>query len=376
MTKKQRRVMKEFVIHEISLVDNPAQPDARVAVIKRADDELVEKNRRALTTMTAGHAHSITLMTGDADLKAGQTSWVDDGNGQGHTHDWVMDDAGNIILADAHGHTHGLAVLVKSDDLPEAGELASLLSEGVAEPSRDPDNSNPEAGDGVTKDQNMTDQEKAELEQKLADLQKSNDRNAAIVALSPEQRAHFNGLSGDEAEAFLAKSSEERDAVIKNAANSNPVIFKSADGTEYRQDDDPRLVQMAKDRDADRAETARLNAVAKQADLEKRAGDVLKNMGGEITTKAALLGAVDGIKDEALRGKVTEMLTAHDAGLGKAFERVGTTEGAPEGSTPADELDDLAKAYASEHKVDFTEAYTQVLNTAKGQELYKRHTGR
>ena len=140
MTKPKKRVMKEFAISEISLVDNPAQPQARIAILKR--DEPMAKNRRALTTMTAGHAHSIILMDGYSDIKAGRTSFAEmpQGADGGHSHDWVMDDAGNIIIAESHGHTHGVGVLVKCvDDLPQGEELDALLK-GVDTPGRTSDN--------------------------------------------------------------------------------------------------------------------------------------------------------------------------------------------------------------------------------------------
>jgi hypothetical protein len=123
-TKKRRRV-KKFRLDEISLVDRPAHAPARIAIMKReADTPVVEsiQKKLAMTSLAAGHAHAVVMVRaapdGLAELRAGQTSFVD-----GHAHDWVMDDAGNIIFADSEGHSHGLSILITKEQLDELAEL-------------------------------------------------------------------------------------------------------------------------------------------------------------------------------------------------------------------------------------------------------------
>jgi len=370
--KPKRRIMSKFRLDEISIVDNPAQAPARIAILKRA--EPLQKNRRALTTMTAGHAHSLILMDGRADIKAGTTSYVEGENDRGHAHDWVMDDAGNIIIAEAMGHTHGVNVLVKADGTREIettteevpASSADQVQAGITQPAESV---------GKSEDNEMSDQDKsAEQKAELEKAQKRAERAEAIIKLTPEQRTHFDTLKGDEADAFLAKSSEEKDAVLKNLRDADPVVYKSADGVEFRKSDDARLVQMAKDRDNDRAELARERAVAKKADLEKRAGDVFKGLTGDIVAKAALLGAVESIEDEGVRTQVTEMLKAKDAGMQKAFQRQGTSESPDtDGAlTPDQEIDALAKQHAKDKGVTIEKAYADVLSTPEGIALYNK----
>ena len=66
--KKLRRVVK-FRLDEVSLVDRPAHAPARIAIMKRAVDtptvEPIQK-KMAMTSLTAGHAHAVIMVTAGA----------------------------------------------------------------------------------------------------------------------------------------------------------------------------------------------------------------------------------------------------------------------------------------------------------------------
>lgn len=71
------------------------------------------QKRVAMTSPVNGHSH--TLSTGGYELgeqRRGQTSYVD-----GHCHDWIMDEAGNIEIAHAGGHAHGISAIVTKSGL-------------------------------------------------------------------------------------------------------------------------------------------------------------------------------------------------------------------------------------------------------------------
>lgn len=362
--KDKLRVMKDLDLREISLVDQPMQDPARVAILKRGGENADVLKRIAITSQTGGHAHSVlTANYAGGENRIGQTSYVD-----GHTHDWVMDEAGNIFIADAMGHSHGIAVLTKNQPgAPAAGEVEQPAGTTKAAPSgAEIDNMTPEQLAALQK---AADESKA----KIAELTKANERSQSILALNAEQRAHFDTLKGNDQDQFLALTAEQRADVVKNLRDANPVVFKSADGTEYRKNDDARLIKMAKENDQRAVELAREQSIRKQADLEKRAGDEFKTLGGDVVVKAALLGAVEGIADATVRGKVLEALKAHDAGLGAAFQRVGTTTPANVNKRAGDRLDELAKAYAASNKCDLGKAYEAVIATPEGRSLYEEH---
>ena len=150
------------------------------------------------------------------------------------------------------------------------------------------------------------------------------------------------------------------------------MIYKSLSGDVFRKSDDPRLVAMAKR--ADEAEKRANEAAAKayDAQLEKRADDELGHLPGDSAVKVALLKAVDGIADLMIwREKAGQLLKANDSGLAKAFE----TAGSAGNGIPVDakvELDNLAKAYATEHEVPYAKAYVAVLETERGAQLYEK----
>lgn len=353
--KDKFRIMKDLRLGEVSIVDQPMQDPATIAIMKRADD--VAKSL-VVTTQTAGHAHTINTnnYSGGSD-RIGQTSYVD-----GHSHGWVVDEAGNIFIADAMGHNHGVAVLTKN----QPGEPA---------PGKANEAGTLKAADGGAENKNMLTTEQAAALQKAADENKARaERAEAILKMNAEQRAHFDTLKGAEADAFLAATNDQREAVVKNLRDANPVVFTSLDGTEYRKSDDARLIKMAREADDTKKALAREQLVRKQAELEKRAADELPNLSGDVVVKAALLGAVDGIADAATRGKVLDVLKTHDAGLGKAFARVGTGA-APttEGKTAGDQLDAMATEYAKANKVSLADAYSAVTKTEQGANLFAKH---
>ena len=90
--KSQKRIMREFQIHEISAVDIPAQSGATLSIMKRA----LEKGLM-MTTAVDGHQHLLNTDDG----RGGITTWND-----GHDHPWVLNDSGVIIIGLDDGHDH------------------------------------------------------------------------------------------------------------------------------------------------------------------------------------------------------------------------------------------------------------------------------
>jgi hypothetical protein len=317
----------------------------------------------ALTTQTAGHAHSIIMISaaaeGLAELKAGVTSYED-----GHTHNWLMDDAGNIILTDAEGHTHGLSVLVKTDDTVEH-----------ISPAEDSPGITPSTDNIMTEKNDNAAAEAGAVQGQLDELTAKNERLSAIVSLSPEQRAHFDQLEGEAADDFL--KAEDKDAVVKNAADENAVVYTAMNGDEFRKSDDPRLIKMAQERDDERRQRLAGEAIAKRGDLVKRAGDELGHLTGEVDAKADLLGAVDAIEDTAKREAVLAILKSKDAGMAKAFEEIGTSEGDTASGNPKADADARIRAIAkklqeSDPTLSAERAYVKALDTTEGRELHKQ----
>jgi len=363
----RKNIMREFRIDEISSVDRAAQESGeRGIIIKRAP----VKKALAVTTISNGHAHTISTYGPDgAEMRSGSTDYARSMGGEsGHSHNWITDEVGNIIIADAAGHGHGLAALVtKSADIqPEEDPLADLLSKGET-PAGEP-----------SEEDTMTDEDKkkqADLEKSVADLTARAERAEKMAELSDAEKLHLQGLQGESAEAFLSKSAEERKSEIESLAKADAVIYKDLDGLEYRKSDDSRLVAMAKRADAERKAREEIEKKAADAELAKRA-DAFSHLPGESEDRIALMKGISLLTEED-QEKALKCLNASEEAMSKGFKTLGTSS-APEGSDDYDTaMSNLAKGLR-EKDPTLTEAQAMVkaLETDEGRRIYaKQHQG-
>ena len=374
----RKRIMREFRIDEISGVDNPAQEGARVAIMKRAEpkgdispdgsysltldtselENMLKSEMQKgmgdladlLTSEEEGHQHGIGVSRCDGEIAyyVSYASGPDDE--AGHSHPLARSDSG-YVLGVVAGHTH----TIDQETISQA--ILALVTKNDAAKGEDA----------------MT--EKTENQPTVEELQTQLTRTQAVVALTGEERAHFEALAEEAQTAFLAKSADDRKAeigaVTKAAQDANPVVFTAADGTEFRKSDDPRAIAMAKRLDATEQENAALKARDEQTTLEKRAEAELPHLPGDVKTRAAMLKAIDGIEDEAQREAALGALKAQNEAMSKAFQTYGYG-GQPEPGSPADQLDKLAKGYAEKNGGTFEAAYMKVADTPEGQALYKQ----
>jgi hypothetical protein len=204
-------------------------------------------------------------------------------------------------------------------------------------------------------------------------------------ALSADVRKHYDTLTTDEdRDAFLKLDAAGQTAALAKAGGDDPVVYTTLDGVDIRKSADPALLAMAKGRDNDRRELAKVRANEEDTRLEKRAGDELGNVGGELVGKKALLKAVDSIADAATKDAALAVLKAANTVAKGIFKRQGSTEGstgvtADEGGHEMTEaeakLDELAKARAKEGNISFEKAYSEIIQTTEGSALYKRFVG-
>lgn len=359
--KKKRNALK---IAEISGVDVPAQEGAKALIMKRhepAPAEPVVKGSKedvhderaklakaaALTSATDGHTHLLYTSGPDGEWDAGTTSWHDD-----HSHPWVRMEDGSIVLGEVEGHTHEIAAMTKAVEKQPAGV----------------------AGTNVEKEATMpNDTQKAAPT--VEDLQKQLDRANAVAGLNDAEKAHLNSLAADKQDAFLAKSADDRkaelDAVAKAATDADPVVYTTMDGLELRKSAGAALIAMAKSNDTLRKQNDKLAADAADAAIRKRAEDELSHLPGDLDARVALLKSVEAIADETQRAAALSALKAQNTAMAGAFTTKGH-QGTPVQKSAEAQLDDLAKKHAEEKGVSFAKAYSAVLDTPKGQELYSQ----
>ena len=249
------------------------------------------------------------------------------------------------------------------DELPTDGEFAEAIKKtaGPAGGSREEEPKMAKTPSKTVVDKTVEDPDAEELLKVRAELEVSK----AFGELDDAQRAYHKDLSEEDATAFLKMSSEDRQAAIEEAKAKVDVVFKSADGTEYTNADDPRLVAAAKSADDSAKQVAGMKALTKNAEYQKRAASELSNLPGEDPVKKAFLKAIDTIEDEDTRKSALEIVKAANDKLAAAFVKSGTRAGVSSTATDSDEADEklnqLAKAYQLEHAdVNFFDAYERV----------------
>lgn len=355
MTKPKRNIMRKFRINEIAGVDRGAQGGKNVVILKRGPaansvekhfEELV--NPRLLTD-TDGHTHLLELSGA-----GGETFWSKSENEEyGHTHPWVQNTDGTVSIGMAEGHTHEVRTVEKAAGSSGGGNQGA---DSMAD-------TNPAA----------VEKKLEEAVNKVSDLEKKLAKAEAFGQLNDTQRAYYAKLSDAEQSAFLAKNNTERDTVIQKAAESDPVVYTSADGTEFRKSDG-RTADMAKRLDEQAAQLRKSQEAVENATFEKAAGEKMNNLPGDTATKIGLLKAVSGIPDEAVRAKVSEIIAAANTAMSGAFDRDGTSEGQnTEESGAEDEIQKIADGILKDSpSMNPAEAYVKALETPAGRKAYAK----
>lgn len=209
------------------------------------------------------------------------------------------------------------------------------------------------------------------------------DRMEKRDALSTDLRKHYDGLATDaDRDAFLAKSADEQATILNKAGGDDPVVYTTLDGIDIRKSAGDTVLALAKRNDQLARDLAKSQATSEDVDLTKRAGDTLGNIGGDLVGKKALIKAVDSITDTATRDAATAVLKAANVAGKGAFTKNGSNEGNNTPTTGEDgramgeaegKLEEMAKAHAAKNEVTFEKAYTAVIQTTEGAELYKRY---
>jgi hypothetical protein len=219
-------------------------------------------------------------------------------------------------------------------------------------------NAGDRAGDHIGKKEHpMSDDVKkvADLEKQAADL---NTKLSNLLSMSKAERDHLDDVDDDdEKEEFLRATPAERKAKMKKRADNDPVVFKSADGTEFRKSDDPRLVEMAKRADeSDKVAKAERDA-RQMSELTKRASDEFSHLPGTADAKAGILKAMSSMPEEVQKNLET-ILKASEKMVATGFAMKGVMDGSTSDSTsPEAQLEKKAKEIEKAEGITFAKAY-------------------
>ncbi|MGI9491971.1 MAG: hypothetical protein ACR2QF_06180 [Geminicoccaceae bacterium] len=385
MPKPRKRIMRTFKLNEISAVDTPAQQGARMVIMKRhdlmsstspaaLDVDHGDKTKKsgdlvdAVTSADEGHQHGIRIRTDYEGKVELWISYADDADGNSHDHQLVRDSDGKIVVTENAGHSHTV-----DETALQSAMLNAMIGKAEPESPDDPGASADNLGTQPSGDKTMAEKNAGD---QSAELKKKDDvigKLQAVIDLSPEHRAHYDGLQVSKRDDFLTLPDGDKDAAIEALQKADPVVYTSDDGTEYRKSDDARLVKMAKERDADKATTDELRKEASDARFAKQAEDVLGLVPGEAVVKVAVIRQVHGIEDEDQRNAALKML----GDANKVYKMALTTSGVKDttslidvSASPQAILDQAIEKCAEEDGVSIKKATDKIMATEQGQRLY------
>lgn len=206
-----------------------------------------------------------------------------------------------------------------------------------------------------------------------AELQKQLDEATAQIGvltaeagMSDAQKAYYGTLDETAKASFRALDNTTRDVMVDTAKSADEVvkingaeIRKSAVGAATFEVLKAQQATIAKQ--AEDAEVAKFETLAKSADFEA--------LPGEVTAKGAALRAIDALP-EVVKAAITSMLKAGSEAM-KARHAPAAAKVDLEGMSAQDKLDSLSKAYAKEHNCSVESAMVKVMETPDGAELYK-----
>jgi len=323
----KKRIMVRAKLLEISAVDKPAQPDAKVILRKR--DEPAEPVAKLKPGKDESQKDFLERFMGDERMK-----------------EEYPDQKQRVAVAMSMFRSK--KQLVVNEPTP-AGSATPTTPAGQETATMT-----------LTPDQ-------------IVALQKRLERAEKALSLSSAERELFQKMDETNQDKFLALSTADRLAEIKKANDSNPVIYTDGKGREFRKSDNALLVELAKDADEARKATQASEQRARLERVAKRAAD-LNKLPGEESDRVLLIEAVEKMEPEQ-QTKLLALLGKLNSEFAKAFTRVGTSA-APAPSEDSADAKLMAMAKSIREKtpgLTEAQAYTQALRSPEGQALYSQH---
>lgn len=318
----ERKIIKELHLDEVSFVDRPAQEGALAAIMKAKSVSVGDMVSWNSSGGTARGKVERVIAEGEIDVPGSSFEIEAD-----------EDDPAALIRIYRDGEPtdtlvgHKVSTLRKSQ---EDTDVEKAISETIGEIA-----ASKTAGDHpVSTEVSMSDKpdQVAELETKLADLQKSLDAEKSareqaetVAKMSDAEKAYMDGMDDEGKAKFRKMSPEDRAKAMKVAKASDEsvtvegeTVYKSAVGEAtfalYK-----RLEAVEKAAAADRE-------AAQMTRLEKRAGDEFANLPGKPADLAKALGAIEGL-DASVRETIEGVFKASEAQFATLTKSIGHGNG-------------------------------------------------
>ena len=213
------------------------------------------------------------------------------------------------------------------------------------------------------------------LETTVAEQTAKIEKMAKMNALTADVRVYYDGLSEGEQTSFLEKSATLQEAEVQNAKLANAVIYKDRNSVEYRKDDDPRIVQLAKDADEQAAQIKKMQEQNETLQLQKMADD-FKFLPGDDNARLALVKAVSSIESEELKKSAFEILKSKNAGNSGMFKTNGTSTQTLEEMQKSGQssIEEMVEKHQKDNPGTLLEkSWDAVLQTPEGAQAYEQY---
>ena len=164
------------------------------------------------------------------------------------------------------------------------------------------------------------------VETLAADLEKVNaDLKIAksYGELNDSEKAHYTALDEVAQGDFLGMTTTERNAELSKSEGANPVEYTATDGSVFRNNDDPRLIAMAKRADENEKIAKEEREKSHNLEIAKRVKEEVPDVPGDEKVKTAVYKAFDAIKDDEIRKGAFEMLKAHNETIKLSLVKLG-----------------------------------------------------
>lgn len=166
-----------------------------------------------------------------------------------------------------------------------------------------------------------------EVQTQITDLvAKSDAEHAELVAkagMSDAEKAYMATLTGKAKMDFMQASPTDRKTMMGKAAEADPVVYKSADGTEFRKSDGDKMVALAKRNDELAKQAAEEREARVTSELRKRAGEEpISKFAGTEDERVEVLRAIDKM-DAKPRADLLKMLEVGSKAVDAAFAKIG-----------------------------------------------------
>jgi hypothetical protein len=211
-----------------------------------------------------------------------------------------------------------------------------------------------------------------EMQEKIDGLNKALELSKALAALSDAEKQYMQGMSDEARDAFSLMKSDDRAAAMEMSKRADEsieidgnLITKGAVGEEMFNVIKSQQLQIQKQA----AETRKAREIAMQAGFVKKAIDSYSHVPGTSEEIGTLLRETADISKGA-QATLSSVLVALEKHNTELFEKKGAAGGEDDAKSPTEKLDELAKAHAEKHNVDYATAYSSVIE--KNADLYAK----